>query len=112
MFCAGWTVVIVISHGITGSKFAAYVWMRYLYVAAEGVALLSWLAGFVAVAVRISGNECSTGEKSCGSLIAATVFGALECLLFTLTASSMTSLVALNSHRTQKTFGDKRVASV
>jgi hypothetical protein len=109
IFCAGWTVLIVVFERIAERKFGGILWVRYLCVAAETVAVLSWLAGFVAVAVRISGHECSTGEKSCGSLVAATVFGALECLLFTITTFTA-ALVAFNSPRMRRSLPDKRDA--
>lgn len=87
MFCAAWTVLSVIFHFIAGIIFADRAWIGYTRVAVEAVAVFSWLAGFIAVAVQISGAACKAGEYSCGLLKAATVFGAFEWLLFMVTAA-------------------------
>src|ERR1700716_3733965 len=54
MFCAAWTVLIVIFHLVAGISFADRALIGYIRVAVEAVAVLSWLAGFIAVAVEIS----------------------------------------------------------
>ncbi|KAF5868012.1 uncharacterized protein Bfra_007207 [Botrytis fragariae] len=87
MFCAGWTFLTVIFHTIARIKFPDGALIGYIHVAVETVAVLSWLAGFIAVAVQISTDTCSTGNNSCRILIVATVFGALEWLLFMITAA-------------------------
>jgi hypothetical protein len=67
------------------------------------VAVLSWLAGFIAVAVEIGTETCSAGKNSaCGTLIAATVFGAFEWLLFMATAT-LTARLVFNSFRKPRT---------
>ena len=68
----------------------------YICVAVEAVAVLSWLAGFIAVAVQISTDACSAGGNSCGLLVAASVFGAFEWLLFVVTAA-LTGMLVFNS---------------
>lgn len=93
MFCAGWTVLIVIFHFIAGISFADRSLIGYIRVAVEAVAVLSWLAGFIAVAIQISTDTCSVGKNSCGPLKAATVFGAFEWLLFMVTAAQTVMLV-------------------
>lgn len=98
MFCAAWTVLIVILHLIVGISFADCALIGYIRVAVEAVAVLSWLAGFIAVAVQISTDTCSAGKSSCGSLKAATVFGAFEWLLFMVTAA-LTVMLVFNSSR-------------
>ncbi|KFY23149.1 hypothetical protein V493_06050 [Pseudogymnoascus sp. VKM F-4281 (FW-2241)] len=98
MFCAAWTVLIVIFHLIAGISFADRALIGYIRVAVEAVAVLSWLAGFIAVAVQISTDTCSAGKNSCGSLKAATVFGAFEWLLFVVTAA-LTVMHVFNSSR-------------
>lgn len=102
MFCAAWTVLIVIFHFIAGISFADRALIGYTRVAVEAVAVLSWLAGFIAVAVQISTDTCSAGRNSCGSLKAATVFGAFEWLLFIVTAA-LTVMLVFNSSRKQRT---------
>lgn len=102
MFCAAWTVLIVIFHFIAGISFADRALIGYTRVAVEAVAVLSWLAGFIAVAVQISTDICSAGRNSCGSLKAATVFGAFEWLLFIVTAA-LTVMLVFNSSRKQRT---------
>ena len=98
MFCAAWTVLIAIFHLIAGTSFADRALIGYISVAVEAVAVLSWLAGFIAVAVQISTETCSAGNSSCGPLKAATVFGAFEWLLFMVTAA-LTVLPIFNSFR-------------
>ena len=84
LFCACFTILAVIFH-LTRSKFADRkpALMGYFQVAIEIVALLSWFAGFIAVAVNI-GETCPV--DSCGVLKAATVFGGFEWLLSICTA--------------------------
>lgn len=79
--------MIFIFHVVARTSFADRVWIGYVRVAIEAVAVLSWLAGFIAVAVQISSYSCSTGKSPCRLLEAATVFGAVEWLLFMITAA-------------------------
>ena len=99
MFCAAWTVLIVIFHLIAGISFADRALIGYIRVAVEAVAVLSWLAGFIAVAVQVSTDTCSEGKSSCASLKAATVFGAFEWLLFMVTAALTVMLVFKGSRK-------------
>ncbi|KAJ5714933.1 uncharacterized protein N7483_012114 [Penicillium malachiteum] len=85
IFCAGWTFLDVIFALIAGIRFGHSKLIGYICLVTEAVALLSWLAGFIAVAINIESNECPTEENGCGLLKAATVFGALEWLLFMVT---------------------------
>ncbi|KAK6603443.1 hypothetical protein H4I96_06211 [Botrytis cinerea] len=62
MFCAGWTVLTVIYHTIARIRFPDGALIGYINVVVETVAVLSWLAGFIAVAVQISTDTCSTGK--------------------------------------------------
>lgn len=93
MFCAGWTFLGVIFLLIARVRFADQILIGYIRVAVEAVALLSWLAGFIAVAVNIGSNACPAEENGCGSLKAATAFGALEWLLFVITTTLTIQLV-------------------
>lgn len=99
MFCAGWTVLVVIFNLIAGISFANRAFIDYIRVAVEAVAVLSWLAGFIAVAVQISTDTCSAGKSSCGLIKAATVFGAFEWLLFMVTAALAVMLVFNRSRK-------------
>ncbi|KAH8648212.1 marvel domain-containing protein [Tricladium varicosporioides] len=111
IFCAAWTVLIVIFHLIAGISFADRVLIGYIRVAVEAVAVLSWLAGFIAVAVQISTDTCSAGKNSCGLLKAATVFGAFEWLLFMAT-TALTAMLIFNSFRKPRTSTTKPSTAV
>ncbi|QSS63246.1 MARVEL domain-containing protein [Histoplasma capsulatum] len=69
------------------NAFADRALIGYIRVAVEAVAVLSWLAGFITMAVQIATDTCSTGISSCGLLKVATVYGAFEWLLFMITAA-------------------------
>ncbi|KAK5084909.1 hypothetical protein LTR70_006402 [Exophiala xenobiotica] len=102
MFCAAWTLLGVIFLLIAGISFADHALIGYIRVAVDVVALLPWLAGFIAVDVNIGSNECPAEENGCGSLKAAAVFGALEWLLFVIT-TIMTIKLVFNSTRRPRT---------
>ncbi|KAF2865813.1 marvel domain-containing protein [Massariosphaeria phaeospora] len=102
MFCAAWTILVVVFQLVAGNAFADRAWISYLRVAVEAVALLSWFAGWIAVAADIGTKACPKGYISCGALKAATVFGAVEWLLFMITATLTISAV-LNSKRRPRT---------
>ena len=102
MFCAGWTFMGVIFLLIARISFADHALIGYIRVAVEAVALLSWVAGFIAMAINIGSNTCPAEENRCGALKAATVFGALEWLLFVITTTLTVKLV-FNSTRRSKT---------
>lgn len=102
MFCAGWTFLGVIFLLLAEINFTNHTLIGYIRVTVEAVALLSWLAGFIAVAVNIGSNACPAEEHHCGSLKAATVFGALEWLLFVITTTLTSKLVFNNSSRLSK----------
>jgi Membrane-associating domain len=99
MFCAAWTFLGVIFLLIAGIRFADHALIGYIRVAVEAVALLSWLAGFIAVAVNIGSDACPAEENHCRSIEAATVFGALEWLLFVITTTLTIKLVFNGTHR-------------
>ncbi|KAL1888291.1 hypothetical protein Sste5346_009683 [Sporothrix stenoceras] len=94
LFCAAWTILGVIFLLFTGVRLAGHRLIGYARVAVESIALLSWLAGFIAVAVSIGSNGCPAEESGgCGAITAATVFGALEWLLFVATTVLTVKLV-------------------
>ncbi|KAI5462762.1 marvel domain-containing protein [Mariannaea sp. PMI_226] len=99
MFCAGWAILTVIFQLIAGITFTNNALIAYSRVTIEAVAVLSWLAGFIAVAVEIPTNTCSQSKSSCGSLITATVFGAFGWLLFMITAALTAMPVFHNSRK-------------
>ncbi|KAF2821783.1 hypothetical protein CC86DRAFT_301900, partial [Ophiobolus disseminans] len=74
----------------------------YMFVAAEMVALLSWLAGWVAVAVNTK-DACSQGFRSCKALLVTKFMGTVEWLLFMATANMDSSLV-WKGRRQSRTF--------
>ncbi|KAK4935221.1 hypothetical protein LTR10_023683 [Elasticomyces elasticus] len=102
MFCAAWTFLGVIFLVVAEISFANHKLIGYIRVAVEVVALFSWLASFIAVAVNIGSNVCPEEENGCGSLMAATVFGALEWLLFVIT-TILTIKLVFNGTRRPKT---------
>ncbi|KAL4888478.1 hypothetical protein BDV59DRAFT_206062 [Aspergillus ambiguus] len=74
MFCAVWTVLVVLFHFVEAG-FASRQMVGYVGIVAE------------AVAVNVSTTDaCSSGQNSCAMLKAATAFGAFEWLLFMATA--------------------------
>ncbi|TGO48349.1 hypothetical protein BOTNAR_0480g00020 [Botryotinia narcissicola] len=77
MICAGWTVLTVIFYTIARISFLDDVVIGYIHVAVETVAVLSWLAGFITLAVQVSTDTYSTGKPPWKILIMGTVFGAL-----------------------------------
>ena len=99
MFCAVWTLLVVTFSLVAGLRFADHALTGYVRAAVEALALLSWFAGFIAVAVEIGTDVCPA--RSCGSLKAATVFGAFEWLLFMVT-TTITSMLVFNSTRRPK----------
>ncbi|GKZ37248.1 hypothetical protein AbraIFM66950_008705 [Aspergillus brasiliensis] len=102
IFCAGWTFLGVIFLFFTaGISFAEHAVIGSLSVIVEVVALLSWLAGFIAVAVNIGSNPCPAEENHCRLLVAAIVFGALEWLLFMITTIPTIKLVFNSARRTK-----------
>ncbi|OOG00402.1 hypothetical protein ASPCADRAFT_38199 [Aspergillus carbonarius ITEM 5010] len=104
LFCAGWTFLGVIFLFLTaGISFAEHALIGSISVLVEVVALLSWLAGFIAVAVNIGSNACPAEENHCRLLKAAIVFGALEWLLFMVTTIPTIKLVFNSTRRAKKT---------
>ncbi|PYH92818.1 hypothetical protein BO71DRAFT_442186 [Aspergillus ellipticus CBS 707.79] len=111
LFCAAWTVLSVIFHLIPGISYTDHGVIDYIGVAVEAVALLSWLAGFVAVSVNIGSNACPAEENGCGTLIAGTVFGAVEWLLFMITAALTIKLVFKGPRRSRASKPEKSSTS-
>ena len=99
IFCAAWTFLSVVFLVIATTTFADHVVIGYVRVAVEIVALLSWFAGFVAVAVNVGSGACLAGKEHCGSITAAAVFGASEWLLFVVTTALTAKLVFGSSRR-------------
>lgn len=90
MFCAIWTILIITCNFVmTVVNFGErVVLIGYTYVGMEAIAVLSWLAGFIAVAIEVSVRKsCSSNKNACALLTAATVFGGLEFLLFVITVT-------------------------
>lgn len=102
MFCAGWTILVVIFQTVARDCFADRALIGHVRVAVEVVALLSWFAGWIAVAVNVGTEACPQGYTSCGALKATAVFGAIEWLLFMVTAA-LAILLFLNGKRQPRT---------
>jgi hypothetical protein len=102
LFCAAWAILVVIFQLVAGNAITHSPLVRYISVGSELVAVISWFAGWIAVAVNIGTRSCATGYVACGALKAATVFGAIEWLLFMVTAFLAVSLF-LNSKRQVRT---------
>ena len=81
----------------------------YTHVAAEAVALLSWLAGFIAVAISIASDICPPGNNSCHLLEATTVFAAFDWLLFMVTAFLTTRSVLQATRGRQNTYQENSI---
>lgn len=93
MYCAVWTVIVVIFNLVCGAMAPHRGWVGHVRIGTEAVAILSWFAGWIAVAVNVGTNTCPSEEDGCGSIKAATVFGAFEWLLFVATAVLIIKLV-------------------
>jgi hypothetical protein len=109
LFCSGWTLLGIIFLLIAGLSFADHAWIGYIRVSVEAVAFLSWLAGFIAVAVDIGSHICPAEENHCGSIKAATVFGALEWLLFMITTIRTVKLVFDGTRRPRTSTTDPAI---
>ncbi|KAF2023433.1 hypothetical protein EK21DRAFT_105306 [Setomelanomma holmii] len=83
MFCAGWTVLVVIFQTVAGDFFAGRASIGYIRVVAEVLALLSWFASWIAL--HLESSHLPREYKSCEALEVATFFEAVEWLLFTVT---------------------------
>ena len=102
LFCAAWTIFVAIFQLVAGNAITHRPLIRCISAGAELVAVISWFAGWIAVAVNIGIGSCATGYVACDALKAATVFGAVEWLLFMVTTFLAVSLF-LNSKRQVRT---------
>ncbi|CAK7230240.1 hypothetical protein SEUCBS140593_007518 [Sporothrix eucalyptigena] len=82
LFCAAWAILGVVAIMLATIFLSHRRFTGYICLAVEAIALLSWLAGFIAVAVNLGSSTCPAEEHGCGAVIAATVFAALEFVLF------------------------------
>lgn len=92
MFCAAWTVLLVAFQLVSGNILAERAFLGYVPVTVEVVALLSWIAGWIAVAVDIGTGACLERFSSCRALKVLTVFGAIQWMLFMGTTARVFSL--------------------
>ncbi|GAB7349367.1 hypothetical protein MBLNU459_g8493t2 [Dothideomycetes sp. NU459] len=71
MFCAGWTFLVVIFLLLAKIRFAGHALIGYICVTVEALTLLSWFAGFIAVAVEIGTDAYlkthANPHSSCGA---------------------------------------------
>lgn len=78
--------MVIVFQLVVGNSITTRPLITYIGAVMEAVALLSWFAGWIAVAVNIRTEACVQGFASCGALRVATVFGAFEWLLFMVSA--------------------------
>jgi uncharacterized membrane protein (DUF485 family) len=102
LFCGIWTFVLAVPYLVLAPRYFAQAAHKYGILAAEAVTMLFWFAGFIALAVFISNLLFCRGNV-CRAAQAATVFGALEWILFTTT----TILAAIHVVRTRNTSNNK-----
>jgi len=78
LFCAVWSLLALLYLVLVPWRFSDTVAHHKLAIlAVESITLLFWFAGFIAVAVFLSGRVCF--GSVCSAAKAATVFGAFEC---------------------------------
>jgi hypothetical protein len=78
MFCAVWTSLLVIFLVVAQWRFEEHFVFVIARVALDITTLFFWFGGFIAVAAGIDAQVCPTGNTFCGSIKAATAFGAFE----------------------------------
>lgn len=79
LFNGVWTGFIATPYLILAPIYAPNLAHRLIIVAIEGVTMIFWFAGFIALAVAVSPSYFESCHLSpCNSLRAATVLGALE----------------------------------
>ncbi|CAG5163218.1 uncharacterized protein ALTATR162_LOCUS6386 [Alternaria atra] len=92
LFCAAWTILVVIFQLVSGGTFGEHPLIGYIRVGVEIVAVLSWFAGWIAAAANIGTSACSADHGSCSAIKAGTAFAALTWLLFMFTTAMTISL--------------------
>jgi hypothetical protein len=78
LFCAVWTLLVVVFLFAAEWQFQEHFAVAIARVALDAVTLFFWFGGFIAVATGIDARVCPAGNDFCGSIKAATVFGAFE----------------------------------
>lgn len=101
LFCSVWTIIALAYLTIAPVRFetAAH---KFGILAAEFVTMIFWFAGFIALAVFLTGVRCHRWGP-CRAAKAATVFAAFEWLLF----SATTLMAAVHVWRTRHTHNSK-----
>jgi len=101
LFCSVWTIVALAYLTIAPVRFetAAH---KFGILAAEFLTMIFWFAGFIALAVLLTGVRCRRWGP-CQAAKAATVFAAFEWLLFAAT----TVMASLHVWRTRKDHSGK-----
>jgi len=98
LFTSVWTIVALVYLIVVPWRFAnSAAGHKYGILAAEGLTMLFWFAGFVALAVFLSNRVCF--GQVCNVAKAAVVFASLEWLIFAAT----TVMAALHCFRTRNT---------
>ncbi|CZT19073.1 uncharacterized protein RCC_04919 [Ramularia collo-cygni] len=95
IFCAVWTLLVLIYFVLAGTTSGARVHHPYAVLGLDAITMIFWFAGFIAVAVFVHNRGCFGGV--CRAAKAAAVFGAFEWLLFAITTAI--SALALRGHK-------------
>jgi len=101
LFCSVWTILALAYLVVAPARFetAAH---KFGILAAEFITMIFWFAGFIALAVFLTGTRCYRWGP-CRAAKAATVFAAFEWLLFAAT----TIMATLHVWRTRNTNNSK-----
>ncbi|KKK25756.1 hypothetical protein P175DRAFT_0479484 [Aspergillus ochraceoroseus IBT 24754] len=94
LFNGIWTLFIVVPYFIVAPMFLPVVAHRYAVAAVDGVTMIFWFAGFIALATDLPAASTCGHYGLCQELQAAVAFGALDWALFvgTLVLSIMAAL--------------------
>ncbi|KXL45077.1 hypothetical protein M433DRAFT_154651 [Acidomyces richmondensis BFW] len=99
LFCAVWSLLALLYLILVPWRFSdTMAHHKFAILAAESVTTLFWFAGFIALAVFLTGRVCF--GSVCSAAKAATVFGAFEWLLFAATTAVAILHVFRTSGRT------------
>ncbi|KAL4959882.1 MARVEL domain-containing protein [Aspergillus stella-maris] len=85
LFNGVWTLFIVVPYFILAPMFVPALAHRWALPAVDGVTMIFWFAGFIALAVDVSDSHLCSHWSVCQGLQAATAFGAFEWALFLVT---------------------------
>ncbi|KAL2802881.1 marvel domain-containing protein [Aspergillus granulosus] len=94
VFNGVWTFFIVVPYFIVAPIFVPALAHRYALPAVDGVTMIFWFAGFIALAVYVGDLDDCSEHSVCQGLQAAAAFGAFNWVLF-LATTVLNTLAAL-----------------